>query len=1030
MSQYTVESGSSSSGVTSKRPYDAMVYKDADSGYTIAVDGSGNIIKKVLSSLNTDDVVIQAAIDSLSAGSVFICSGTYLLSSNITVSSNIHFYGSGPSQTLFYSNSSSNRHIRSYDSSNVVFSDFSIVDYVTLSCFSSLLDVENVEMRNVYATGPCSTIRFYIYNASVSSTIKNVTLDNCIAESTGWGFAIHSDVVDKPIENITFSNCKAIDCGKYSSSRYCIYDVGFSLESAATYNVTFINCLAQGCLESGFHQEYAPIRENVKYIGCVSKDNGQKTKLSNTIVDREDITKSTPFVCTNIGTTHAEVNKIRVRIVSELDTITNFSVRIQGLTAGDVPIDETITEATPGVVHEVNGWSFYTTNTFKTMYNSVVTTVQSVTGASPGDVISVGQDGTYASGFLATKCTLIGCETNDEIYSIRGAGSVRAIGCKDSDSVNSTYNAGYFRSVGFIEKWASSVLTNNVNITVGDGYDYPNLTTALSYILDSSDTKRYTIVLMSNISETSAITWKSYVNLIGNGKKITITDNTNFYSMLFNNCAGVIFKDVYVDRLGIRTGSIYGGLLTGSTNSSTVLENVTFSVVSTTPTGSSCGIRVEGEAAPVLRNCIGRAGGTVMGAGIYLDTSGNVSLRGCVGYGNSGSTSSSGISVNNSANPLCSSEIILDNCTGYGGSGGSECYGILVANLYNKIILRNCIGYGGSTGNSCHGFYSTGSGHCYISGCTFFGGNGNSSIGCILTTANSANITDCVFVSGLGTGAFGCSVQGNSSLTMVGCISKYPELSLLHLFTGSNNTITPSVSGNPYFISSIRVSVTTAGGGGSTLNIGTTPGGNEIASGIPTDSIGSKYFTFNRQPVVGGNPIYLTFSDTNTRASIFATVGYNNVNGYGLHIDTSGYSRISNCVFQSNQASSAGYITTTARTAGKFLIENCSFESVGTYDLAGQSSGVVPVYNCTFARGSLSNITLPGQGTAATITAGDTYVDVTHSLASTPTKVRVTPTTNLGARSFWVDTKGATTFRININSTDVIDHTFDWEAEV
>lgn len=68
-------------------------------------------------------------------------------------------------------------------------------------------------------------------------------------------------------------------------------------------------------------------------------------------------------------------------------------------------------------------------------------------------------------------------------------------------------------------------------------------------------------------------------------------------------------------------------------------------------------------------------------------------------------------------------------------------------------------------------------------------------------------------------------------------------------------------------------------------------------------------------------------------------------------------------------------------------------------------------------------------GTAA-ITAGNTYVNVTHSLASTPTRVRITPTTNLGTRSFWVDTKGAATFRININSSDVIDHTFDWEAEV
>ena len=69
-------------------------------------------------------------------------------------------------------------------------------------------------------------------------------------------------------------------------------------------------------------------------------------------------------------------------------------------------------------------------------------------------------------------------------------------------------------------------------------------------------------------------------------------------------------------------------------------------------------------------------------------------------------------------------------------------------------------------------------------------------------------------------------------------------------------------------------------------------------------------------------------------------------------------------------------------------------------------------------------------GAAATITAGNTYVEVTHGAGTTPTAVQATPTTNLGTRSFWVDTKGAATFRININSSDAIDHTFDWEAEV
>lgn len=81
---------------------------------------------------------------------------------------------------------------------------------------------------------------------------------------------------------------------------------------------------------------------------------------------------------------------------------------------------------------------------------------------------------------------------------------------------------------------------------------------------------------------------------------------------------------------------------------------------------------------------------------------------------------------------------------------------------------------------------------------------------------------------------------------------------------------------------------------------------------------------------------------------------------------------------------------------------------------------------CSVEQGSIIEKT----SGSATIATGDTHVDVTHNASSTPSKVRVTPTSNTGGRSFWVDTKGANTFRINIDSTDIIPHTFDWEAEV
>jgi len=68
---------------------------------------------------------------------------------------------------------------------------------------------------------------------------------------------------------------------------------------------------------------------------------------------------------------------------------------------------------------------------------------------------------------------------------------------------------------------------------------------------------------------------------------------------------------------------------------------------------------------------------------------------------------------------------------------------------------------------------------------------------------------------------------------------------------------------------------------------------------------------------------------------------------------------------------------------------------------------------------------------SATITAGATYVDVTHNLAITPdiNRIKITPKDNLGGRSFWVDNVTATTFRINISSTDTVNHVFGWSYE-
>ncbi len=65
----------------------------------------------------------------------------------------------------------------------------------------------------------------------------------------------------------------------------------------------------------------------------------------------------------------------------------------------------------------------------------------------------------------------------------------------------------------------------------------------------------------------------------------------------------------------------------------------------------------------------------------------------------------------------------------------------------------------------------------------------------------------------------------------------------------------------------------------------------------------------------------------------------------------------------------------------------------------------------------------------ATVTSGDTYVDVVHGASSTPTldQLVVIPHDNLNGKSWWVDNIGAVNFRINISAQDAPNaHEFGW----
>ena len=65
----------------------------------------------------------------------------------------------------------------------------------------------------------------------------------------------------------------------------------------------------------------------------------------------------------------------------------------------------------------------------------------------------------------------------------------------------------------------------------------------------------------------------------------------------------------------------------------------------------------------------------------------------------------------------------------------------------------------------------------------------------------------------------------------------------------------------------------------------------------------------------------------------------------------------------------------------------------------------------------------------ATVTTGNTYVDVAHSLGRTPKNVQVTPGVELVGTTFWVSNVDSSNIRINVGSSLGFDAPFYWRIE-
>ena len=302
----------------------------------------------------------------------------------------------------------------------------------------------------------------------------------------------------------------------------------------------------------------------------------------------------------------------------------------------------------------------------------------------------------------------------------------------------------------------------------------------------------------------------------------------------------------------------------------------------------------------------------------------------------------------------------------------NSCYGIRIWGSASPTIT-NCVVQGGSGGNSCYGIGIWDSASPTITGCKAQGGSGgNYCYGIRIWGFASPTITNCVVQGGSGgNSCYGIGIWGSASPTITDCKSIGGVISSHN--TNFSESFQP-YSDKPYMLLSIVVYVYTAQESGATLKLGTTEGGDEIASGIPVDSTGWKFFDFNRVERAAGEYLYATVVDSDGNPisvssdaiKIYYSVITNYADCYSLYLNTYGYARIEGGTFVGNGASEGIKIAGASISAKNWLITNATIETLdpaNEYSITASSSLTdAPVYNCVLV-GGLLNVT-PASGTA------------------------------------------------------------------
>jgi hypothetical protein len=489
----------------------------------------------------------------------------------------------------------------------------------------------------------------------------------------------------------------------------------------------------------------------------------------------------------------------------------------------------------------------------------------------------------------------------------------------------------------FAIRKGSTIKTVNAD---GTG-DYTKLSDALAAISDASSSKRYTVIVIGVISDTATVVRKSYIDVIGFNAIVNITSNSVIHGVSFTSIVYSEWRDLEFHRIGSGfsgDGVFVDCLEVTGCDSTCRTVNCKFLNDATGSNQDSFGINmVASNSSAYFRDCHFKGGTsdhlTAHVLGGRVKTTSSATFKRCKFEGGTG----------NFCIGLESSD--KDNST----YEDCEFLGVTKYGIY-----------------ICHGFYTAGAEVvATFSGCSAIGYD----FGCIIDTNRAPIIQNfrCVatksngygieildvaapIISGLITNGIYVSQNAYPSIQDFICVGGIivsdracprmrngiagpKHFSDTWIYTSADSGRFRSVANtaDSLRLKAIDMYIQNIAGipAGTTMKIGTTPGGSEIANAVLISGLSyGQSFTFVEATIAAGSYMYMTPSVAIAEGALCLNFIEETIGSYALQLSSSMAASFTNVFFRKTPTSNSIYLQTAAINAGLYKFMNCTIEGL------------------------------------------------------------------------------------------------------